>query len=285
MKSWRYKGTVGGRALVRARIVFVVMGGAAAIWIGAERGPLQQREELPTVLKGQVTTRLPGVRVDHLNVVLRRGSNLRLPYTQSVVTDESARFSFKGHFSGTVRITVGVNNESCVYRPIGPIAVPRSAPLAIDLVEGAAVSGRLIRDGKPVANVQLRLRQVEFDVDSVRREAQTKSDDQGRFRFVHLGDDSDYYAFTLLDSLSQGATMVPRRLRTGVDATTLDLGDIEVGQGRTLAGRVILPDGKALDRTIVIGVQCLVSRTAMRQRPDSRGHFRFEGLPDGPIAV
>ena len=79
--------------------------------------------------------------------------------------------------------------------------------------------------------------------------------------------------------------MLPRRLRTGADATTLDLGEIELGKGHTLAGRVILSDCKSLSPTTEVSVQCLVSGTAMRGKPDATGRFRFHGLPAGPMAV
>jgi hypothetical protein len=79
--------------------------------------------------------------------------------------------------------------------------------------------------------------------------------------------------------------MSPLRLQTGPDATTLELGEIKVGKGRMLAGRVILSDGKTLGPTAEMVVQCLVSRTALRRQLDPAGRFRFDGLPDGPVAV
>jgi len=265
--------------------VFLLVGGAAAIVIQRQQWLSKQRDQLPTVLAGQVVTRLPGVRVGGVMLWLHRDGAPPYSYTQTVETDQAGRFGFKGPLSGPVRIVLGLGKQPCIYRPIGPITVPSSQPLTIDLLEGAAVSGRVIRHGKPVANIVLRLRQIDSDQFSVSRGAETKTDDQGQFRFVHLGENTDYHAFTPLDSLSDNATMFPRRLQTGADATTLDLGDIEVGKGHTLAGRVILSDGKALDPTTEIDVQCLVSGTALRRKPDSNGHFRFEGLPEGPMAV
>jgi hypothetical protein len=216
---------------------------------------------------------------------LRRLGNSPLAYTQSVETDDSGRFNFKGPLSGMFSVTLGVDYKTCTYRPIGPVKVPADLPITIELCDGAAVSGRVIRDGKPVDDVVVRVRQAEQNPYSIALGAETRTDDQGRFRILHLGEQTDYYAFTPLDSLSLAATMAPRRLQTGGDATTLDLGEIEVGKGCTLAGRVILSDRQSLAPTTEINAQCLVSGTAMSRKLDSQGHFTFEGLPEGPMAI
>ncbi len=285
MQPRPFERTAGGRALLRGGVVFVVVGGAAAIVVQREQWLSLERDQLPTVLAGQVVTRLPGVRVGGLMLWLHRDGPPPFSYTQNVETDQAGRFSFKGPLPWPVRVVLVLGNQPCIYRPIGPITLPSSQPLTIELVEGAAVSGRVVRHSKPVGNLVLRLRQVERDEFSIRPGAETKTDDQGRFRFVHLGEHTDFYAFTPLDSLSGNTIRLPRRLQTGADATAVDLGDIEVGKGHTLAGRVILSDGKALGPTTEISVQCLVSGTALRRKPASNGHFRFEGLPEGPMAV
>ena len=110
----------------------------------------------------------------------------RNSYTQQIETDQVGQFSFKGPLSGPVRIALSLYNKNCVYRPISAITVPSNEPLVIELVEGAAVSGRVVRNSKPLANVVLRLRQVERDEFSIRPGAEAKTDEQGRFRFEHL---------------------------------------------------------------------------------------------------
>lgn len=113
MKRWPFEQMISGRAFLCGGLMFVIIGGAAAIVIERERGLLHQRDSLPSILAGQVTTHLPGVRVDRLGVVLRQENGSPLGYTQSIETDETGCFGFKGPLEGVVRVSLGVNDKKC----------------------------------------------------------------------------------------------------------------------------------------------------------------------------
>ena len=75
---------------------------------------------------------------------------------------------------------------------------------------------------------------------------ETKTDESGLFRFPHMLPATDFWAYAKVGSLADGGAVIPQRIHTAEDGTTLDLGEFHVEKGLTLAGRVVCSDGKAV---------------------------------------
>jgi hypothetical protein len=273
------------RWFLRGGVGVVVVGGVAAIVTQEAQRRALRPYPLPTALEGQVVARMLRARVAGLMLWLERDGRRPSRYVQSVETDQMGHFSFKGPLEGTFRVLPGVVGKSYIYRAIAPIKLPASKPLTIELIEGAAVSGRIVRNGQSIANATIRLSQVNLHPYSVTPGAETKTDAEGRFRFEHLEENVDFYLVSPPGSLADRSLIVQRLVTTRADATTLEVGDVEVQPGRNLRGRVILSDGKALDAALDVVVVCLVAGESMRQKPDSAGYFEFKGLLEGPVAL
>ncbi len=147
--------------------------------------------------------------------------------------------------------------------------------------QGAVVIGRVVRDGKPVSGISMILT---FHDDLPDIEA--KTDDQGHFRMARVatGQHPEQAIYSKPGSLPDHQTVIPRTFMAGLDGVTVDLGDFEVQLGRTLAGRVIVSDGKPLDRD---------AKVLVRQDDlfwfsaglDEAGRFEVKGIPDGRVSI
>jgi RNA polymerase sigma factor (sigma-70 family) len=155
----------------------------------------------------------------------------------------------------------------------------------IALGPGVDLTGRVLNDGKPAAGVSIRLRFDErsdpFPLDS----SWAQTDDNGVFRFRAVPADTEFWLHSGLGSLKAGGLLGPVRVRTARDASLLDVGELHIKKGRTLAGRLRCSDGKAVPEGIAISVGCPVVGGFTRATIGPDGRFEFRGLPDGTVSL
>ena len=162
--------------------------------------------------------------------------------------------------------------------PSGIIAEP------LKVGPGVEVTGRLLQEGKPLAGVLMGLKYCDrFDDPTVKR-SNTKTDDQGNFRFPYVLADTEYSAYAELGILKDHGTVNPRRFRSGVDGSATDLGDLEARPGLTLAGKVVFSDGSAPSKDYALMVSPERAGN-VSSKLDGQGRFVIRGLPAGPVAV
>ncbi len=150
---------------------------------------------------------------------------------------------------------------------------------------GVTVAGRVVRDGKPVPSIALRLDFVESGIDHLAGTPETKTDLQGAFQFEHVLPNTQFAAYAECGSLKRGGAITPRLFQTGEDGTTVDLGQLLVEQGKTLAGRIVFSDGKTPYQKAALNVYPENAGNGVEVNLDEKGHFRIEALPRGPISI
>jgi RNA polymerase sigma-70 factor (ECF subfamily) len=158
-------------------------------------------------------------------------------------------------------------------------------PTPLKLGVGAVVTGRVLRDGKPVAGIAIGLQQKSRGMDDYLGDLQAKTDDQGRFRFDHAFADQEFSAYAVTGSLADHGAIIPRAFRTGADGSAIDLDDFEVKRGRKLAGRVVFADGKAIPARTTVLASCEYASGLLRAQVDARGRFELLGLPESEVDV
>jgi hypothetical protein len=158
-------------------------------------------------------------------------------------------------------------------------------PTPLKLGIGAAVTGRVLRDGKPVSGVPIGLLQMERGSDDYLGDLRAATDDQGRFRFDHAFAEQEFSASAVTGSLKDHGAITPRTFRTGADGSAIDLGDFEVKPGRRLAGRVIFADGKAIPERTQVLASCENAVGLLRAKVDAQGRFQLLGLPESEVDV
>jgi hypothetical protein len=157
--------------------------------------------------------------------------------------------------------------------------LPVDRPHDLTVHTGVTVTGRLLKDGKPLAGGAAGLVQKDRSPESFVGEYQAAADDSGVFRIPNVPPDEAMFVYGLMDSLKSHGAVSAKPCTTGKTGTTLDLGDVAVGPGLRLTGRLELSDGKP----VPAGTRVLISR---QEAWDSQqavvgkdGSFAFVGLP------
>jgi RNA polymerase sigma factor (sigma-70 family) len=159
----------------------------------------------------------------------------------------------------------------------------------IKLVQGATVRGKMVKDGKPLAGVTLRLRQNMIEDAERERDramsglvSEIDTDAAGNFSFTHLPPDEDYVLIGVMNSFRTHGSLKARTVVVKEDRTTVELGTLAVEPAARLSGRLVLSDGKA----VKAGTKIWFSRReeaaydVQMTTAAADGAFAFSGIPD-----
>jgi hypothetical protein len=105
--------------------------------------------------------------------------------------------------------------------------VPTGRMLQFRLTEGATVTGRLLQDNKPLANLAIGLNSVDATGRGAGR-FDTKTDAQGRFQIDHVSPYQDYYLYRVMPLGSESQETKWKRVEVRGDGSRVDLGDVTV---------------------------------------------------------
>jgi hypothetical protein len=285
------------RALVACGLLFVVAASLGLIAYQELELPRPQRRS-PVILAGRLFTRAPGIKTAGVLVHFRRPEPRqpgRRSYVETTVTDRSGHFSFEANFRGPAHLFLDRDRlRDWTYRTISDVFLPAKKSLDIELIEGAAATGRVVQNGAPAAGIGIALKFVEPAANDYFYLFHEVTDLNGRFRFEHLPEAVEFWISALRsrpfdpqpsESLPDDQTFLPIRFRTGRDGTTLELGDLGLRPGARLSGQVVLADGKAIPDNWGVAAGRPGAGGRVVARLDKNGHFEIKGLPHGTIAA
>lgn len=153
------------------------------------------------------------------------------------------------------------------------------------MTEGAALAGRVVRDGKPLAGVSVGVSAVDRTAGNNLGHFEVGTSENGDFAFVNLPPDADFEIYTLMGTMKKLGAVLERQIHTGKDGETTNVGDLTALPAHRLAGRVVLADGQPLPAK----TRLLISREAawdsMQIIPDQGGYFDTAGIPDELISL
>jgi hypothetical protein len=203
------------------------------------------------------------------------------------VTDERGEFRI-GLKVTAVALYATVEARLLAPRQTGPLP-PGPKVNRVKLVAGATVCGKVVNNGKPLAGVQLCLRQNMFlDTEKARDRARSEltfsiaTDEKGAFRFVNVPPDEDYVVIGIMESFRRYGALKARPVVVKGDRTTCDLGVQVTQPGFRLAGRIVLADGKAVPPGTLVCVERRDDGAYEAQiiTAGADGRFAFSGVPD-----
>ena len=163
---------------------------------------------------------------------------------------------------------------------IVPGRKPEANPQQIRMTAGATLTGRLVRDGKPVPGAAVGLVQVSRSSSTFLGDTSIGTDQDGRFTFLNVHPDEDYFVYGLMGTLQRRRRRRrppgPRRRRR---ARPTDAGDLPVVRGHRIKGRVLLSDGKPIPPKTRLMVSREDAWDSQRVELDPEGRFEIAGLP------
>ncbi|HTV39121.1 MAG TPA: M56 family metallopeptidase [Candidatus Sulfotelmatobacter sp.] len=149
----------------------------------------------------------------------------------------------------------------------------------LTLTQGASITGRILFNGKPLANVDVGIVTDDRTMDATWVNTDIGTGPDGRFLLVNVPPDLDVDIFATMKSLAPYGAIPARIIHTGGDGSTTDAGDMTVTPGYRLAGRVVLADGKPLPPKIrlLIGRNKAWDSIQISLPPD--GRFDLSNVP------
>jgi hypothetical protein len=278
------------RRFLSVGIGFIACGSLASIAVRQRVVPAFA--ELPPVtVAGRVFTRLPGVSVKGLEVLARqtvKGPRASALLSWKTRTNFAGTYYFTAATPGPVDILMnrppGVPWTAKIFRDV---KTPRLEPVWIELTSGVTMKGRVLWNGAPLPDIMVGLKNADpeqsahFGGDRF----ETRTDADGRFAFQHVAVGESFWVYAETGSLPSAAALTPRRVATGEDRTTLDLGEMEVRPGLSLAGRVALSDGKSVPEGTTLTAWPMYAWGGLTATVDRAGRFIVRGLPPGPVSL
>ena len=156
----------------------------------------------------------------------------------------------------------------------------------VTVTDGALIRGRLLFDGKPMADAQLGLITHERRSGTMYPEVTIGTREDGTFAITNVPAGRIWLLYPKMDSLAArgiGGDIVP--VETKDDGQEVDVGDIELKRAFTFKGRVVLTDGKPIppDMRVTLGADRAWDSQIAILGPD--GRFEFRGVPAGIYSV
>jgi hypothetical protein len=130
-----------------------------------------------------------------------------------------------------------------------------------ELSKGASISGRLTKDGAPVPDAGMEI--CGATNGGYHNTYSVVTDGNGRFIFTGLPIHERFYLYGIMRSLRELGALPRQYVQTGDLGTRIDLGDLKLVKGYTIAGRIQMADGKP---TRVAGLW--LERTELTPHPD-----------------
>ena len=155
----------------------------------------------------------------------------------------------------------------------------------ITLIQGAALQGRLLHDGNPVADAEIRLNRCDVGSDCWFWDGVAVTDDQGRFLFAHLPPSQSWSICGSWDLPAIAGAVPQTAVQIGENGSTNDIGDLNLKSVSEVTGRIRLSDGKP----IPANSHYHLSGAAMGNSPQSSlgsdGSFHFAAVPGDKVSI
>jgi len=174
----------------------------------------------------------------------------------------------RGMASSLVTLTTGAERQS------------------ITATDGATVRGRVVNNGKPLANIELGLSTHSRMSGTVFDDMRIGTNENGEFAITNVPAGRIYDLFPRMTALGEkGLSAEVTYVETKDDGQEVHIGDIQTHPAYTLKGRVVLSDGAAIPANMRVNL-------FLDRMPDSQtvmlgpdGKFEFRGLARGVYSI
>ena len=154
------------------------------------------------------------------------------------------------------------------------------------VTDGATIRGRLMQDGKPVANAEIGVSTHSRNSGTTLPEMRVGTRDDGTFAITNVAAGRIYYLYSKMESLAgRGLAAELIECETKDDGQEVNVGDIQVKPALTLRGRVLLSDGKPIPPDMRVNLFADRAWDSQSAIIGEDGSFEFKGLAKGVYGV
>ncbi len=162
---------------------------------------------------------------------------------------------------------------------------PEGNPQRIVTNRGSTVTGRLVRDGKPVPGAPVGLVQADRSGGAFFGPTTIGTDAEGRFTFSNARANDNYFVYGMLSALPDAGAVVARPVRSGGEGATIEVGDLQVVRGHWIKGQAILSDGKPIPPKTYLYISREDAWDSRKVELNPEGRFDIAGLPTERYSV
>jgi hypothetical protein len=162
---------------------------------------------------------------------------------------------------------------------------PEGNPQTLKTTIGAMVTGRVVRDGKAVEGASIGLVQVSRSSDRFLGDSRIGTDKDGRFTFLNVHADEDYYVYGIMGTFKNAGAVMAREVHVGGEGATTNVGDLAVVRGHRVRGRVLLSDETPIPPKTRLMIDREGAWDFLRVELDQEGRFEVSGLPTERYAL
>ena len=195
------------------------------------------------------------------------------------VTNANGEFEL-AHSKPAERITFAVSPRGMSAKLFTEPTGPERKTLTV--TAGATIRGRLMSDGKPVANAEIGLTTHSRISGTVLPDVRIGTREDGTFAITNVTPGRVWYLYPRMESLApKGLAADLVECETKDDGQVVNVGEIQARPGFTLRGKVVLSDGKEIPPEMhmnVFGDHVGDSQTFVL---GADGRFEFKGLARG----
>jgi uncharacterized GH25 family protein len=155
----------------------------------------------------------------------------------------------------------------------------------ITLVRGASLQGRLLQDGRPVGDAEIRLNQCGAGSDCWFWEGAVLTDEDGRFSFAHLPPHQSWSLCGSWDLAAKAGAVLQIDVKTGENGATNDIGDLNLLSVTQVAGRIHLSDGKPIPPNSHYFLSDSAMGSSLQSSFGSDGSFQFAAVPGDNVSI
>lgn len=228
------------------------------------------------------------------------------------VTDDSGRFVIR---SLTAFEAVGVDVEArALAKAIFPDLTTGETIHELRLNEGVSLTGRVVKDGKPLAGVEVGVAGADRRAEIYVGNYSIATGADGQFVIANLPANTDYFVYGcmssfadpggversilkrlpanaeftaagLMGSLTRSGSLPARRVKAEAAGSTLKVGELAVKPGFTIVGQIRLTDGQPVPAKTRIMLSREEAWDSQQAEVDPQGRFRFVGVPDEVVSI
>ena len=149
----------------------------------------------------------------------------------------------------------------------------------LTLTYGATVTGKVLKEKKPLPGVFVGLVQTGRNSESFLGEWSVATNDEGRFEIPNVAPNCECVIYAKIDSPGLTGAVPVKTIQVGAVETVVDAGTLEVVPGHGFSGRIVLSDGNPVPPNTKVMISRGQAWDWTQVTVDGQGAFEARNLP------